>query len=415
MALTIPIAHDFVCPWCWIGLKQARRLQAEYGVQIDWRAYELWPAELPRPAASVVTPPPTNRPVTPTRIEFLEHVEGIRVPQIERPKGLNTHRAHLSVEFAKTLGLADAWIDRLYQAFWEEGQNIDDLPTLERLAFGVLPDATAMIEAVRAGRGAENIVKFDDDAYANGVYNVPTFFIGDNRFAEQPYTVLAAAVETEIGPKKFYHQLTFPAPPADRPYVFLNMVSTIDGKILTGGRDESVHDLGSDEDHAAMGRIEAHADAVLTGAHSIRATTPKWNPSTEFRFTATQSGNLPWDAGYLTNGRPVIFSPAPLNVSADPRVEFWPFTDWASALRQMREHGVERLLLLGGSELNAQLFAENLIDEVFLTFAPKIKLGRDIPTIADGEALPRELVQQYELVEHHVVGSELFLRYRRRR
>jgi hypothetical protein len=37
-------------------------------------------------------------------------------------------------------------------------------------------------------------VGFDDPAYASGVYNVPTFFIGEERYAEQPLTVLKKAV-----------------------------------------------------------------------------------------------------------------------------------------------------------------------------------------------------------------------------
>jgi riboflavin biosynthesis pyrimidine reductase len=89
--------------------------------------------------------------------------------------------------------------------------------------------------------------------------------------------------------------------------------------------------------------------------------------------------------------------------------------DWEDALQAMREtHGIERLLVEGGSEVNAQLFERNLIDEIFLTIAPKIKLGEDVPTIADGTALNREDVQDYGLIECNRWKDELFLRYRRR-
>jgi riboflavin biosynthesis pyrimidine reductase len=70
--------------------------------------------------------------------------------------------------------------------------------------------------------------------------------------------------------------------------------------------------------------------------------------------------------------------------------------------------------VLGGSEINAQVLENNLVDELFMTLAPKIKLGRDVPTYADGNALPRHALQQYDLVEHHAVNNELFLRYRRK-
>jgi len=75
--------------------------------------------------------------------------------------------------------------------------------------------------------------------------------------------------------------------------------------------------------------------------------------------------------------------------------------------------GVRRLLVLGGSELNAQWLQNNLIDELFITIAPKVKLGRDVPTYADGVPLPRAQIQRYQVVECHVVNDEVFLRYRR--
>ena len=42
---------------------------------------------------------------------------------------------------------------------------------------------------------------FDDDAYNSGIYNVPTYFVGDERLAEQPYVVLRDAV-AKIAPAK---------------------------------------------------------------------------------------------------------------------------------------------------------------------------------------------------------------------
>ena len=87
--------------------------------------------------------------------------------------------------------------------------------------------------------------------------------------------------------------------------------------------------------------------------------------------------------------------------------------DFRALFRHLKGMGVERLLCLGGSETNAEILREELADELFLTLAPKLKLGRGLPTYAGGEPLERERMQQYRLVEHHVVGDEVFLRYRR--
>ena len=71
MALTIPVAHDFICPWCWVGLFQAKRLQSEFGAQIEWRGYELFPDELAWPDYPAAKPKPGNRPDTPSRFDLM--------------------------------------------------------------------------------------------------------------------------------------------------------------------------------------------------------------------------------------------------------------------------------------------------------------------------------------------------------
>lgn len=85
----------------------------------------------------------------------------------------------------------------------------------------------------------------------------------------------------------------------------------------------------------------------------------------------------------------------------------------ADVLGALREDGVQRLLIEGGSEINAVFLAADLVDELFLTVAPKVKLGREVPTIADGEPLTRAQVKSWELVSCLTQGSEVFLRYRR--
>src|SRR5512135_1438127 len=99
--LVIPVAHDFTCPWCWIGLFQAKRLMAEFGVEIEWRGHELMPEELEWPAPRTPTPEPLNRPATLSRFEFLTLMDGVQVPPVERPKRMRVHAALEAVEFMK--------------------------------------------------------------------------------------------------------------------------------------------------------------------------------------------------------------------------------------------------------------------------------------------------------------------------
>lgn len=193
--MTIRVAHDFTCPWCWVGLFQARRLQAEYGVEIDWVGYELQPEELEWPEPTIKIPDPPNKPKILSRFEFLLFNEGMELPVVSKPVRMRTHRAHLAVEIAKPHGVADTFVEALYRAFWEEGREINDIDVLLELADGRLPAEADLRAAIEAEEGAEKITHFDKPAYASGVYNVPTFFIGNVRLAEMPYGLIRAAME----------------------------------------------------------------------------------------------------------------------------------------------------------------------------------------------------------------------------
>ncbi|MBS1705439.1 MAG: DsbA family protein [Armatimonadetes bacterium] len=197
--MVISVAHDFVCPWCWVGLSQVKKLQAEFPVTFEWKGYELYPDELefPRPGGPKDTDP--NRPETPSRMDLAYAAEDMDPPTAKRPWPLRTHNAHEAVEFAKSLGLADQLVERLYRAYWINGMDINSIGGIRLLATGLVPDLDQMVKAIEERRFADQIIGFDEPAYQSGVYNVPTFFIGGDRLAEQPIRVLRRAIESELG------------------------------------------------------------------------------------------------------------------------------------------------------------------------------------------------------------------------
>lgn len=221
-------------------------------------------------------------------------------------------------------------------------------------------------------------------------------------------------------PGPLYESLDFPLERAgpNRPYTFINMVTTIDSKIVTGNRGEPVQDLGSDFDHKVMRAIQRAADAIMIGAGSQRSSDKITYPDHLLRFVVTQSGNLLYESRFFNDDSAKAFVLCPHSTTVPDYVQTLRVgqskLDFVEAFSRLKkECGIEKLLVEGGSDLNAQLLALDLVDELFLTIAPKVKLGKDIPTYADGEPLPREQVQRYSLLELHRVGDEVFLRYRR--
>ena len=125
--------------------------------------------------------------------------------------------------------------------------------------------------------------------------------------------------------------------------------------------------------------------------------------------------DLPWDAPLFTDGggRVLIFTAS----DAEPPETATPVrvvrhegrVDLAAALRHLRaERGVRALLCEGGPRLHAQLIDAGLVDELFVTHAPKLA-GGDGPGLAVG--LP-ELERPLELAWLLEEDGELFARYR---
>lgn len=194
MPLRIPVAHDFSCPWCWIGFQQVLLLQDEFDVAFEWLSYELMPENLPWDPPSPRPEIDPRRPATPGRLALAYAASGVEVPTVPRPRQMRTHNALESVEWTKEHADPDSWVGTLYRSHWEDGQDINELDVLARLARREGLDSEAMMNAVNDRAYDHLIVKFDDNAYQTGVFNVPTFFIAGERYAEQPIAVLRRAI-----------------------------------------------------------------------------------------------------------------------------------------------------------------------------------------------------------------------------
>ena len=84
-----------------------------------------------------------------------------------------------------------------------------------------------------------------------------------------------------------------------------------------------------------------------------------------------------------------------------------PLGPFVRALRE--RYGIALVMCEGGSVLAGALLREGLVDELFLSVAPKLAAGTG-PTVVTSP--PLEPPADGQLVTAHEAGGHLFLRYR---
>ncbi|CAD6507873.1 DsbA family oxidoreductase [Paraburkholderia sabiae] len=144
-SLSIEIYFDFICPWCLIGkrnLETAMRrfaaLRPDVRLNLVWRSRELLPST-----------PPEGRSYPAFYLDRLGSAEAVATKraQVQRAgydAGIefafdrievlpNTAAAHDLVAFSASRSQRAILIERLFVAYFIEGENIGDWQTLERL------------------------------------------------------------------------------------------------------------------------------------------------------------------------------------------------------------------------------------------------------------------------------------------
>jgi 2,5-diamino-6-(ribosylamino)-4(3H)-pyrimidinone 5'-phosphate reductase len=213
-----------------------------------------------------------------------------------------------------------------------------------------------------------------------------------------------------------------------RPFVFLNMVQSADGKTAIEGKASR---LGTGNDRSVMRTLRSKADAVMIGGGTIRAERLSLSLDAEDTrpvpraVILTSTGDLPLESNLVRDPRQgvLVF----LSDSADKGVERRlgrfaeirrvPATesgaiDVTNTLEIMKSsYGIDILLCEGGPALNHALISAGLVDELFVTMAP-VLVGANTPK-EPGAFLkhpPRD-PKALRLISSHVAGDELFLRY----
>jgi len=223
-----------------------------------------------------------------------------------------------------------------------------------------------------------------------------------------------------------------------RPFVYINIATTADGKLAPANRQ--FVPFGSKHDRELLLELRTRADAVMAGARTVDLAETTLGPGDsrfrrlrlarglpEYNLRVVVSGSATLDPNaeifrhrfspiiILTTGRAPLRKLQELRRVADEVKAFGANElDIVEALRWLREKWqVKRLLCEGGGGLNELLFRHDAVDEVYLTLCPLLFGGRDAPTMVDGKGVGSLAeATRLRLKSLKRVGDELFLLYR---
>lgn len=209
----------------------------------------------------------------------------------------------------------------------------------------------------------------------------------------------------------------------NRPFVFINVAMTADGKIDTFQRRGAA--ISSPRDKERVDRMRAGADAVMVGGKTLIDEDPKLTVKSEelraerigrglspnpVKVGVVTQANIKANSQFLNTGPAdiVIFttrrtSKRHLSLltarGVDVYVDDAKKVNLERALATLKQLGIDRLMVEGGGTLNFELMRLGLVDEVFAFVAPMIFGGESAPTMAAGAGLERSAAISLQLIE----------------
>lgn len=187
-------------------------------------------------------------------------------------------------------------------------------------------------------------------------------------------------------------------------YFYTNFIQTLDGKVAV--KRKGYWPIGSKNDHAVLMQLRAHADALIHGgnlAKEFGKQTLNSLEDTKFK-KLRQALNKPATTPYYivsTHLKPL----SQKNVVVG---------SLQAVLKDINKKGYQHVLVEGGPTLLTTFLRKKLMQELFITIAPKIFGTKSKLTLnlVEGFLFPAKSTIYLKLLSVKQIGNELFLRFK---
>lgn len=222
----------------------------------------------------------------------------------------------------------------------------------------------------------------------------------------------------------------------NRPFFYSNFVETVDGKVQVLTKDQNKYwPIGSKLDYQTLIELRASADVLIHGRITAMGfATLKSLIKREFKILRKKLGKTK-DIAYIVLTRSpdlvlqhlknkpkvpitvVTSKNAKVTINYSENITIERFgessVDISKLSRYLHEKGFKKILVEGGPHTLGEFFANDLMDEVFVTIAPKIFGNKDNSTLTmvEGHLFKPKQVKKLKLISIKKIKDELYLRY----
>ena len=203
--MKVEIWSDIMCPFCYIGKRKfelaLNQFENKKDIEIEWRSFQLNPHMKTDPNKNI------NQYLAEIKGWPLDQAKKMneRVTTMAREVGLhynfdkavvaNSFDAHRLIQLAKKHGKGDAAEEALFKAYFTEGKNIADHPTLVEIGSELGLDKNEVAQMLRSDLFSREVERDVHHAEEYGARGVP-FFVLNGKYgvsgAQSPEVFLQA-------------------------------------------------------------------------------------------------------------------------------------------------------------------------------------------------------------------------------
>ena len=218
--MKVEIWSDVTCTHCYTAKRKFERALSQFKnkdkIQVIWRSFELAP--------ELKTDPTKFLP------QFLQELHGIKLEQAQamieqvtnsvKEVGLdynlnkaipaNSFNAHRLSHFAKDRGLQHKMEERIFKAYFIEGKNIDDIPTLMDIAEEIGLNASEVRNILETSKYADDVNLDLSEAKQIGITSVPRYIFNSSTIVSgvQESNIYLEILKTEFAQWEIGHAMS---------------------------------------------------------------------------------------------------------------------------------------------------------------------------------------------------------------